>query len=109
MLISDLQIADKHHNIAKFKEQKEKEMSDADMASRASCCVSSCLSSCQLRRCSATCRRACAARHAAPAKMAATSGAPSPSIATQYSDFTRTSSHPGYCYSYGSTQKIVVS
>ena len=54
LLISDLQIAEKHHNFAKFKEKKLKEMSDADMASRASCCVSYCLSSYQLHRCSAT-------------------------------------------------------
>ena len=50
MLISDLQIADKHHNFAKFEKQKDEEMSDADMASRASCCVSYCLSPCQLHR-----------------------------------------------------------
>ena len=56
LLISDLQIAHKHHNITKFKEQKDKEMSDADMASQASYCVSCCLSSYQLHRCSATCR-----------------------------------------------------
>ena len=89
LLISDLQIAEKHHNFAKFKEKKLKEMSDADMASRASCCVSYCLSSYQLHRCSATWWLDLV-----------------PILAnqlTQYSDFTRTSSHPGYCYSYGST------
>ena len=58
MLISDLQIADKHHNFAKFEKQKDEEMSDADMASRASCCVSYCLSPCQLHRHSQPCAAA---------------------------------------------------
>ena len=85
LLISDMQIADKHHTFIKYSKYKG-EMYDAAL-----------LSSVRLSHPSQ------GAATQLAAMLAAILVQLRPASGTQYSDFTRTSSHPGYCYSYGST------
>ena len=85
LLISDMQIADKHHTFTKFSKYKE-EMYDAAL-----------LSSVRLSHPSQ------GAATQLAAMLAAILVQLRPASGTQYSNFTRTTSHPGYCYSNEST------
>ena len=84
LLISDMQIADKHHTFTKFSKYKE-EMYDAAL-----------LSSVRLSHPSQ------GAATQLAAMLAAILVQLRPASSTQYTATTRTSSHPGHCHSYGS-------